>query len=307
MPRAATRPHPRLVKKTDLASALDSIRTHGKNVVPEAVKALRPPARGATERLAKALGRSVPKDLAVWFSKHDGQKGFADGLDPTAPAMQWLSVGDAIRERAALIAHPEKMLPWDDRWLPIIENGGGDFYVYVTAGPEAGAIKFYLHDARRRPLIARSLAEMATKIAHALAARDAPKPSSDVGKLVGPLVDAGAPSLDALKAAPVGTVYYRRALPYKSFWYWLFVKVTKTAWAGASARCKGVSDFSIDAGLSAIRKQVREQAVADWKIDASDLRERLSNAKSFPTGVIAIKGRDPRKDPYFARKKGKLG
>lgn len=291
----------------ELAAALDAIFEHGRNVVPEGVEALRAPARPAElRRLARALGRPVPRELATWFSKHDGQGFLAPGIDPTKPALTWLSVSDAIRERAELIAHPEKMLPWDDRWLPILTNGGGDHYVYVTAGPQAGVILYYLYDARRRPRIAASLGALATQIARALADRDAPKLRATLGRLAAPLEDASAPSLAALARAPIGTVYYRRSLPYGSFWYRLFVKVTEDAWAEGAAKCKGVRDFDIARALANVRRKVRTSAVVDWKVAPATVHARLANAQVFPADVIAMKGRDPKKDPYFTRKKGQL-
>jgi cell wall assembly regulator SMI1 len=284
----------------ELERSLEAIRAHAKNVVPAAAKSLRRSAgSGARKRLEKALGRRLPPELATWFAHHDGQHFLADGLDPTAPAMTWLSVKDAIAERGALIDQPEKMLPWDDRWLPILANGGGDFYVHVTAGRNAGNVLFYLHDARRRPVVAKSLAELAARIAKELAARDAPKASGLGAKLAAPLVDCGAPTLDALNRAPVGTVYYRRALPHRSFFYWLYVKVTKRSWASAYAKGKDVRDFRIDGALKRIRKEITTTSEADWRVPAADVREGLSNAKAFPKGA--------KKDAYFARKRGLLG
>jgi cell wall assembly regulator SMI1 len=292
---------------TDLERSLDAIRAHAKKVVPKAAASLRRSA-GATalKRLEKALGRRVPADLAQWFGQHDGQHFLSEGLDPTAPAMTWLSVADAIRERAELIAHPEKMLPWNDAWLPIVGNGGGDFYVYVTSGRDAGAILFYLHDARRRPRIARSLTVFAASVAKSLAARDKPKATGPGGALVGPLVACGAPSTALLKRAEVGTIYYRRALPYRSFFYWIFVKVTPTAWAAAYGKFKRLDDFGFATALAKIQAEVSTTAAADWREPLDEIRERLSNQRCFPRGIDALKGRDPRRDPYFARKRGQL-
>src|SRR5439155_7492531 len=106
-----------------------------------------------------------------------------------------------------LIEHPEKMLPWEDSWLPIATNGGDDFYVYVTDGKRRGAVLFYLHDDARRSVIAKSLRLLAERLSKALAVLDRPQRLVTLTDPVEPLTQVAAPSLTELRREPVGTLY----------------------------------------------------------------------------------------------------
>jgi cell wall assembly regulator SMI1 len=301
-----------------------SLQAIDKRLAPEIRKSLRRPATAkAKQALAKLFGGRLPRDLDTWFGWHDGQPTLASGPHPDDPAITLMSISDALAEHKRLNAEPEKMLPWSETWLPIAENGGGDCYVYVMRGKRKGTILFYLHDAKDRSVIAKSLAGYAAQIAKALARPPKPAPPAVVtfGDLIEPLIEIAAPTLADLDAAPIGTVYYQRSLPYQGYAYWISVKVTER-WIrvrGKEPSGGGDADFRIDAALVELRDRLAKEFPAEWNARPEDIVFGLSDAAIYPANGIWIGGppRWPeglyaddverwRRDPYFCRRMGRL-
>ena len=74
----------------------------------------------------------------------------------------------------------------------------------------------------------------------------------------------------------------------------------------AKARLEKAQADTIRSIFAKIQAEVSTTAAADWREPLDEIRERLSNQRCFPRGIDALKGRDPRRDPYFARKRGQL-
>jgi len=199
------------------------------------------------------------------------------------------------------------MLPWEDCWLRIASNGGGDYYVYVLAGAKRGKILFYLHDDAARSVVAPSLTKLAERIAKNLAARDKPVLATRVAAPRTPLAAAGAPSLDDLASAAIGTCFYRRSLPYRSYWYRLYIKATRSAWVEGKARLSVAndSDYQIDGALADANARLALAAV-EWKVKPAHVVDALHDDQVWPSDLLALKGKDPRLDPYFVRLRGEL-
>lgn len=272
-----------MANKTSLADALRAIDRQLADL-PEVARSLRKPASAAKlATCARKLGlKALPDDLIAWFRWHDGQTdALAPGLDPESPAITFMPIDAALAERARLISEPEKMLPWADSWFPIAENGGGDCYVYVTAGKRAGAILFYLHDDPSRSVVAKTLTAFAIRLASRLEARKRASGTARFGELVEPLVDVPQPTVEELKRAPIGTMYYVRAQFYE-----IYVKVTNSQWmlakdldlwAGEGAKFTPppgmtVDEYRIAAAIERVKKRT---TLSDWRAKPEEMSHRL--------------------------------
>ncbi|MCE3602881.1 SMI1/KNR4 family protein [Massilia sp. P8910] len=86
----------------------------------------------------------VPEDLATFFRWHNGQSGY-ESLSPLDNRML-MSIDDVI-DTCSFLSSPDEDIqqPWQDNWLPILANGGGDYVVYVTSGVMKGQLIAYWH------------------------------------------------------------------------------------------------------------------------------------------------------------------
>jgi cell wall assembly regulator SMI1 len=152
---------------------------------PSIRKSLRPSARaGALEKLQAKLGLSLPADFADSVRLHDGQKESAEhGLFPMAdndlgamPSCRLLALAEIGREWAMMKQlhdvgefASQKSKPargvrddwWNLAWVPIADNGGGDYFCLDLAparGGSAGQVIVFFHDMNDRPRIAKSYA-----------------------------------------------------------------------------------------------------------------------------------------------------
>ena len=128
--------------------------------------ALSPP---VTKKSLAALERAVgalPADLREWFEWHDGQR------KPTSfhsdDVFTPLSAAEALSNWKFLNA--EGNAPVEKTWLPLFENGGGDYKVYVLGGKREGQLLTYYHDDAHRPPVAKSLGEHVRKLARRVVA-----------------------------------------------------------------------------------------------------------------------------------------
>jgi cell wall assembly regulator SMI1 len=152
---------------------------------PAVRKSLRPAAReGAVEKLQAKLGMTLPAAFAESVGRHDGQKPDAEhGLFPVAddvlgalPSCRLLSLTEIGREWAmmkqlhdggefaARKSEPARGVRddwWNPSWVPIADNGGGDYFCLDLApgkGGTAGQVIVFFHDMTDRPRMARSYA-----------------------------------------------------------------------------------------------------------------------------------------------------
>jgi cell wall assembly regulator SMI1 len=148
-------------------------------------KSLRPSAReGELEKLQSKLGLGLPADFAESARRHDGQKSDAEhglfplsddalGAMPSCRLLRLTEIRDAwammkelhdIGEFAGRKSEPARGVRhdwWHPGWVPIADNGGGDFLCLDLApgkGGTAGQVIVFFHDLEDRPRLAKSVA-----------------------------------------------------------------------------------------------------------------------------------------------------
>lgn len=298
-------------------ATLASIRSRLTRLPPELTTSLRPPAdvdaRGNLAKLVCAAP-TLPEDLDAWFRCHDGQEFLAKGIDPDA-VWTWLSIEDAIKAWQFLGDENEEILqPWSKDWLPIAQNGGGDYIVYVLRGKNAGKLLSYYHDDEARPVEAPSLDAFAKRIDKRLGETEKslkqksgyPSQVSDEGSI---WQDVDAPTLDEIKAAPIGAAFHRRSLPYQSYWYQVYVKLAKGTWIMGRAQSPPPhhdDDYRLSDALSDIERRLKEALPRDWKETDDKVVQALCDDKIYPSGLTALGGKPSRGDPYFIRRRGSV-
>jgi cell wall assembly regulator SMI1 len=159
---------------------------------PTAHKSLRPSAKsGALEKLQAKLGLGLSADFADSVRLHDGQKEAAElGLFPITddalgamPSCRLLALAEIGREWAMMKelhdigefavrkSEPARGVRddwWNPAWVPIADNGGGDYFcldLAPTRGGTAGQIIIFFHDMKDRPRIAKSYAAWLEELA----------------------------------------------------------------------------------------------------------------------------------------------
>jgi cell wall assembly regulator SMI1 len=306
------------MKSNELETTLQSIQARLGRLPADQTSSLRPSA--GPEARARLAGTvcgepTLPEPLEVWFACHDGQELESPGVDPEAPAVAWMSIDDAIDAWMFLNDENEEILqPWSRDWLPIATNGGGDHLVYVLRGADAGTLLFYYHDDEDRPVEAARLADYAGKVDRSLAdveasleeKRNIPTRVSEDGAI---WQDAPAPTADDLRAAPIGTAFHRRSLPYQSYWYRVYVKLAEGAWIAGRAQSASPhrdDDFDITGALTDIENLVRDELPRTWKQEEEALVVALSDESIYPAGLKALGGRPARDDAYFIRRRATL-
>jgi cell wall assembly regulator SMI1 len=152
---------------------------------PPIGKSLRPAARdGALAKLQGKLGVSLPIEFAESVRLHDGQGPDAEhGLFPLSddvlgvmPSGRLLSLTEIGRQWAMMKelydggeladqkSEPARGIRddwWNPGWVPIADNGGGDYFCLDLApgkGGTAGQVIVFFHDMKDRPRIAKSYA-----------------------------------------------------------------------------------------------------------------------------------------------------
>lgn len=159
---------------------------------PSIRKSLRPAAKdGADEKLHRKIGATLPTDFAESVRLHDGQKSDAEhGLFPVADdvlgampscrllpltevAREWgmmkeLRDGGEFADRKSEPARGVRGDWWNPGWVPIADNGGGDYFCIDLApgkGGTVGQVIVFFHDMNDRPLIAKSYGAWLEKLA----------------------------------------------------------------------------------------------------------------------------------------------
>ncbi len=138
--------------------------------------------KGATDaalaKLSKGIfgGGAVPDDLVAWFRWHDGQTNHS-GFSPL-DHRTLLSIDEALKAWKDL-SGCEDVEGWSQSWLPLLENGAGDYLVYETKGPRKGSLIGYWHTDEDRKTEYASLGELAQEIEKACT-EPAPAPVAEV-------------------------------------------------------------------------------------------------------------------------------
>jgi len=100
------------------------------------------------EAQIRALGLRPPKDLVQLYAYCDGTTTTAGkdllGKINFFPAFYWMDLEKAITVYRSLSSHSL----WRRSWLPIVADGGGDFYVVIceTASPFFGEVLLVMYD-----------------------------------------------------------------------------------------------------------------------------------------------------------------
>lgn len=97
------------------------------------------------EGLLERLGTGCREELAVWFGWHDGQSGYRSLLPDVGELL--LDAERCLEEKELRKTDEEYDAPaWPPSWVPLLENGAGDYIVLETEGPQSGSLLNYWHD-----------------------------------------------------------------------------------------------------------------------------------------------------------------
>lgn len=118
----------------------------------------------ATREALAGAGLGASPHLVELYEWHDGTDvttAAALGDVYLLPGFYILSLADALDLRAALLPGGR----WKEQWLPVLANGGGDFY--LLDGSRRGVIRHYWFDELDDPIEYNSLADLMSTIAAA--------------------------------------------------------------------------------------------------------------------------------------------
>jgi cell wall assembly regulator SMI1 len=159
--------------------------------VPAIRKSLRPPADDAkVGKLQKKLGLTLPADFVASVRRHDGQKPdtefglFRDPSDASEASYILLPLAGigaawAMMKELHDIGEFEGRKPrgatrgvestwWSPKWVPIADNGGGDFFCLdlgPAKGGQVGQVIMFGHEGTAQRRVAWSFAEWMDKLA----------------------------------------------------------------------------------------------------------------------------------------------
>jgi cell wall assembly regulator SMI1 len=268
-------------KKTsnDLTATLARLDALLAAVNPDARKSLNAGASAArVAKLSKAVfhGKPVPREVAALFAWHDGQsKPKAIHPDDNRTL---LSIDAAIDAWKFLSDPKEDVLqPWSKTWLPIFENGAGDYVCVETAGKKAGSLVAYWHADADRKTVFPSIAAWASDVARAL--EQAAKKAKSAPKKVAVTIDAANAKWSKLAKPPakgqvakkaIGTVLWFRktfAMSLNHPLFCFYVKIengTEKPWRYITAA------RSLEAAIDKIKEYLASKkppADYEWKTD----------------------------------------
>jgi cell wall assembly regulator SMI1 len=176
----------------ELAVAWGVIETWLAAHAPAVRKSLRPPSDDVkVERLQKKLRLTLPADFVASVLIHDGQKSEAEhGLFPAPadvlpePSYRLFTLTDVAREWAMMKelhdigqfegarkpkpARGIQNVVWSLGWVPIADNGAGDYFCLDLApakGGTVGQVILFGHENTDQRRVARSFAEWMGKLA----------------------------------------------------------------------------------------------------------------------------------------------
>lgn len=123
--------------QVSISGCIKFIDAYLQNLNRYVVKRLRPGLpEGALKEALAVRNLSIPDGLASLYACHDGINLEAgDSLDDAHyfPGFYWLSSGDALRTYDAVVRDSR----WNDSWIPIFGNGGGDFFAVCCDAAES--------------------------------------------------------------------------------------------------------------------------------------------------------------------------
>ena len=142
---------------------------------PDRLPFVRPGASSGTiQRIEAKFGRSLPCDMRRLYAAHDGQPAGSPALYLN---QRWLPLDLVIVAWEDLCfrygkardgrRHPGTVT-WSADWLPLFGSARGDHYC-IDLRPELtdtyGQIIWFLYDEPDRPVVARSIAELLSRVA----------------------------------------------------------------------------------------------------------------------------------------------
>lgn len=100
-------------------------------------------------RLA-SVGIASSPELEALYGWHDGTETSQAVLDDIHmfPGFYLLTLDDALAGYLAFVDDPR----WPQGLLPVLANGGGDFYAVDTAGPTTGQVRHFRIDEPEQPV-----------------------------------------------------------------------------------------------------------------------------------------------------------
>jgi cell wall assembly regulator SMI1 len=146
-------------------------------VAPEALAGLNPPALEEHRRAVEvAVGTELPEDYVAWLALHDGSHTssgpFGWQVDDLASVIDSKKINDDLTsidgQHAADADVGIEPRWWHRQWVPFASNGAGDLLcidLAPTAGGKPGQVLEFLHDSRRRRLVAPSFLEWVARAA----------------------------------------------------------------------------------------------------------------------------------------------
>ncbi len=94
-------------------------------------------------------GEQVPQDLETLYKWHNGQTGYYSLNQEDNRTL--LSISEVIEAWKFMNDPMEEILePWSKSWIPILDNGAGDYIVYESEGIQTGKLISYWHDDEER-------------------------------------------------------------------------------------------------------------------------------------------------------------
>jgi cell wall assembly regulator SMI1 len=159
-------------------------------VAPTVVSSLRPPASAAAVATTEAaVGFAFPTDFSESLLRHDGQADDAtSGLFPystrlgPAPAWRLLSLKEIehawsmmkqlvdsgeFEGRMSKFSSGEQASWWKESWIPIADDGGGDFVSLDLSAEHGGPgrVIIFHHDSGKREVLAPNFGEWLAALA----------------------------------------------------------------------------------------------------------------------------------------------
>ncbi len=195
---------------SELVQALLAVDSYLKKNDPDSYRGFR---RGASATELETLSRGVfggaplPLELAEWFLWHNGQKDDLQLLPDRVFRLMTASAAAKIAKeyRECTEDWAER---WDKSWLPLMDNGAGDYLCYSTT---TGKLFAYWHDADEDEEAEEDFASLKALAEAAIAMREEANPGPErirIGWDVSRATPLTEINYQMVFRAPVGTTYY---------------------------------------------------------------------------------------------------
>jgi len=129
--------------------------------------------------IQERIGISIPQELELWFSWHNGQNGGCPLMNEDNRLL--LSTKSAL-EAWSFYSRPENdyLKPFEKTWFPLLSNGSGDYLVLELGKVNTGALIGYWHDDTDRPIEYSNLSDWANMVLSGLNSDTQKKTSSAI-------------------------------------------------------------------------------------------------------------------------------